>query len=169
VGTHIDSPGHFIEEGITIDEVPLERLMGNGVLIDVSFKKTGSVITPSDLKATEVEAKKKDIVVLNTGSHKIRKQGGSMLRYSYLSSKAANWLVNKGISMFATDADSVDSSNSKDFPVHHILLGKGIPIVEGLANLDQIRQKHFFFIALPLKIKSGDASPCRALIIEESP
>jgi len=81
--------------------------------------------------------------------------------------EAARWLVEKQIATYATDATSIEVPGSVGNPVHKILLAEGIPIIENLANLNQISAKRVKFIALPLKLKDCDGSPCRVVVVQE--
>jgi len=166
-GTHIDAPRHFIKNGETIDKIPLEKLAGEAVLVDLSTKKKGSLITLTDFKPFENLIHKGDILLLNTGIYKSYGKPEFNLEFPTIDPDVARWIVNKEISALATDATSVDPVGEEEGVIHHILLGAGIPIVENLANLGQIKKQRFFFIALPLKIKDGDGAPCRAIAIEE--
>ena len=76
--------------------------------------------------------------------------------------------VRKNISLLAVDSPSVDFNvpEGQKMPIHQIILGAGIPIIEGLVNLDQIREERFFFIGLPINIKDADGAPCRPVAVE---
>jgi kynurenine formamidase len=165
-GTHIDAPRHFVKNGKTIDKVSLDRLVGEAVFINLSTKKKSSLITLPDLTPFEDLIHKGDILLLNTGIYKSYGKPEFNLEFPTISLEAAQWIIEKGISTFATDATSVDPADDKEKMLHHTLLGEGIPIIEALANLGQIKKERFLFIALPLKIKDGDGAPCRAIAIE---
>ena len=167
IGTHIDAPRHFFKSGESIDKVSLHRLAGEAVLIDLSGKNEGSLITVSDLVPFEGLIHKGDILLLNTGIYKSYGKPEFNPKFPTLNLEAARWIIRKGIVAFATDALSVDPIGDKEMMIHHTLLGEGLPIIENLANLVQIRKDRFLFIALPLKIKDGDAAPCRAIAVEE--
>jgi arylformamidase len=180
-GTHIDAPYHFLKEGKTIDELPVERFVGEGVLVDVSAKSDRELIEPGDIEPYETEIAQGDFVILKTGRDKYF--GTSRYyRHPYLSAAAALVLLKMGVSLVGIDALNVDptyygsmdsDSAAKDlpdeaqygYPVHDILLGNDILIVENLCNLDQIIPVKGVYSFLPLKLKGSDGSPLRAVFM----
>ena len=149
-GTHIDAPYHFLKDGQKIDEIPVQRFMGNGILIDVSDKSERELIDSADLKCYASEIKKGDFVILRTGWDRYFGTP-KYYRHPYLSADGARLLVKMGVSLVGIDAPNVDPTYyaSKDsepaandlpdeasygYPVHDILLGNDILIVENLAT-----------------------------------
>jgi len=183
-GTHIDAPYHFLKEGKTIDELPVDRFVGEGVLVDVSAKSDRELIEPGDIEPYENEIAQGDFVVLKTGRDKYF--GTSRyFRHPYLSAELARVLLKMGVCLVGIDALNVDptyhgsmdsDSAAKDlpdeaqygYPVHDILLGNDILIVENLCNLDQIKPVKGVYSFLPLKLKGSDGSPLRAVFMEKS-
>lgn len=157
-GTHVDMPGHIFADGLTADCYPLERLMGNAVLIDI---KSGSRNINKDVLHT-FEIKQNDIVVFRTGWDRFAGTPEYYCDYPYLDISAANYLAELNVKCIAIDSPTVDPEES-DLPVHKLLLSHNIAIVEGLVNLEKIQQPEFYFQALPLKISASDASPVRAI------
>lgn len=168
-GTHVDAPIHQIKGGISLDKIPPERFIGEALIIDVSYKydSYNKLIFLSDLKGYLDKVKEGDIVVLNSGCYNHPEQ---FEKFGHIDIDVAEWLVKKRISLFAVDTPSVDLdvTPGEKMPIHQILLGAGIPIIEGLVNLDQITKERFIFIGLPLKIKDGDGGSCRAVAIEDN-
>ena len=177
-GTHIDAPYHFLKGGQRIDEIPVQRFVGDGVLIDVSAKSDRDLILPGDVEPYEDEIAQGDFVIFRTGRDK---NFGTPKYYfhPYLSAEGAGLLVKMGVSLVGVDALNVDptyygsmDSNpaAKDlpdeaeygYPVHDILLGNDILIVENLCNLDKIKQVKGVYSFLPLKLKDSDGSPIRS-------
>jgi len=181
-GTHIDAPYHFLKGGQRIDEIPVQRFIGNGILVDVSDKSERDLIDSADLKSSTTEIKKGDFVLLRTGWD--RYFGTSRyLQHPFLSVDAAGLLVALGVALVGIDALNVDSSYQTEmdpesfkgdsqaladygYPVHDILLGNDILIVENLCNLDKIKQRNGFYSFLPLKLKDSDGSPIRAVFYD---
>jgi kynurenine formamidase len=180
-GTHIDAPYHFLKDGQRIDEIPVQRFIGNGILIDVSDKSERELIDSADLKSFASEIKKGDFVILRTGWGRYFGTPRYYL-HPYLSAAGARLLVEMGVSLVGVDALNVDPTyygrmesdlSAKDlpdeeeygYPVHDILLGNDILIVENLCNLDKIKQRNGFYSFLPLKLKDSDGSPIRAVFI----
>ena len=112
------------------------------------------------------EIREGDIVLISTGGDKQIEDQKYFIEHPFLSEPFARFLAEKRISCLGIDAPSPDSPNSTDFPTHRILLGVGIPIIEGLTNLHEIPAgKTVWFAAMPLKIRGGEASPVRAVAI----
>jgi arylformamidase len=87
--------------------------------------------------------------------------------YTVLNPDAAEFLVSKKIKTIGIDYISIDEHNSPTFPVHKILLGAGVTILEGLV-LDNVPEGEYVISALPLKFKNGDGSPIRAILVSEN-
>lgn len=167
-GTHVDSPAHFVEGAPTIDEVPLDRFMGRGFVIDVSGLKPKAPITKDVIedaaKKAGIELGPDYIVLFYTG-YDAKAGTPEWFNHPGLDESGAKYLADKNVKAVGIDAPSIDH---EPFPGHKILLAKGIVIFENLTNLKQLIGKSFEFIAFPLKIKKGSASPVRAVaIIEE--
>ena len=180
-GTHIDAPYHFLKKGKKIDEFPVQRFVGDGVQIDLTAKSDRDLIEPGDIEPYESEIAEGDFVVLRTGRDKYFGTPRYYL-HPYLSAEGARLLVKMGISLVGIDAMNVDptyfgsiesDSSAKDvpdeeeygYPVHDILLGNDILIVENLCNLDKIKTVKGVYSFLPLKLKDSDGSPIRAVYI----
>ena len=187
-GTHIDSPIHFAEGKDTVDKIPLEKLIGNGIKIDVSKQGINNwdyQITVEDLTNWEKEHGQipdNAIVLLQTGFGRFYpdkakylgtdKRGDDAvkdLHFPGLHPKAAEWLVkNRKINAIGLDTASIDYGQSTEFKSHVILMSENIPAFENVANLDKLPAKGFKVIALPMKIKGGSGSPlkdhCRSMI-----
>ena len=178
-GTHIDAPYHFLKKGKKIDELPVERFVGRGVLIDISAKSDRELIEPGDVERYEDEITPGDFVIFRTGRDKCFGTPKYYL-HPYLSAEGARILVKMGVSLIGIDALNVDptyygsmesDSSVKDlpdeetygYPVHDILLGNNVLIVENLCNLDKIKQIKGVYLFLPLKLRGSDGSPIRAV------
>ena len=183
-GTHIDAPIHFAKNTQSVDEIPLERLTGKGIKIDVSKKAVNNpdyLVTVEDFTDWENEQNHKipdgSIVLLHTGHSryypdKVKylgtdqrgEQAIELLHFPGLSPKAADWLVkNRKISAIGIDTPSIDYGQSKYFESHVILLSQNIPAFENLTNLDGLPPKDFKIVALPMKIKGGSGAPLRII------
>jgi kynurenine formamidase len=178
-GTHIDAPYHFLKDGQRIDEIPVQRFIGNGILIDVSDKSERELIDSADLKFYASEIKKGDFVILRTGWDRYFGTP-RYLQHPFLSADAAGLLLKRGVALVGIDALNIDASYQMvvdpeplqgdseahvddDYPIHDILLGNDVLIVENLCNLDKIKQRNGFYSFLPLKLKDSDGSPIRAV------
>jgi kynurenine formamidase len=180
-GTHIDAPYHFLAKGKKIDELPVERFVGEGVLVDVSGKKDRALIWTADIEPYQNEIANGDFVIFKTGRDRFFGTSRYYL-HPYLSPEAARHLVKLGVSLIGIDALNIDPTyheasdlelpandlpdeNEYGYPVHDILLGNDILIVENLCNLDKITQIKGIYSFLPLKLMDSDGSPIRAVFM----
>lgn len=183
-GTHMDAPGHYYEdsEHWDIHEIPLERLMGEGVILDIPKGERGE-ISLSDLEKAEPKIHEGDIVILNTGWHE--KYCGPITDWEKakyyasnwpgLSADAAKYLASKRVKWVGIDNLCLDPYNHSDhgdntWIVHFILLKENIPIVEEVVGrVDEITGKRCLLMALPIPVYRSDAFPCRvAALVKKS-
>jgi kynurenine formamidase len=184
-GTHMDAPVHFAEGKPSVEGVSLDRLVAPSVLIDVEKKAMANpdyLVTVEDFISWENDnGKIKDgyIVLLRTGWGKYypdkerylgtAERGAaavSRLSFPGLDPAAAEWLVNhRKIAAIGLDTASIDRGKSEYFRAHQILFSAEIPVFENVANLDQLPEKGFQVIALPMKIKGGSGAPLRIIAI----
>ena len=184
-GTHIDAPIHFHRDGKTVDRIPLEQLMGEGVVVDVADKCANDPdyqITVADIEVWEKQHGRLPngaIVFLRTGYGKRwpdrRSYMGTdergpeavaKLHFPGLAPETARWLIaNRSIKAIGLDTPSIDYGQSQLFEAHRTLFERNIPAFENLANLDQLPAKGFVVVALPIKIAGGSGGPLRAIAI----
>lgn len=185
-GTHIDAPIHFARKGQSVDEIPLENLIGQAIKIDVSSKAlydADYLISVDDFlaweKAEDMSIPNGSIVLLETGfskyyPNKVKYLGTNergpdavqQLHFPGLSPEAATWLVEKrNIHAIGIDTPSIDYGQSEYFKSHVILLSQDIPAFENLTNLNKLPNKGFEIIALPMKIQGGSGAPLRIVAI----
>ncbi|WP_043883745.1 cyclase family protein [Caldanaerobacter subterraneus] len=164
LGTHCDAPAHFIEKGDTIEKLPVDFYSGEAVIVDVPHLPD-RLMRPELLEG--IDLKVGDIVIFRTGMSKYWREEAYIKEFPYLTEELAHFLVDKKVKAIGLDTISPDPVETEDFPVHHILLGNKVGIIENLTNLEAIDKKRFLFIALPLKIKGSDGSPVRAVAILE--
>jgi kynurenine formamidase len=181
-GTHVDAPYHFLADGKKIDEFPVQRFVGNGVLIDVSGKADRELIEPEDVATYATLIDKGDFAIFKTGRDKYFGTPQYNL-HPYLSAEGARFLLQMGVSLVGIDALNVDPTYYEDrdldpsakdlpdeeeygYPVHDILLGNDILIVENLCNLAKIKPVKGLYSFLPLMLKDSDGSPIRAVFMD---
>ncbi len=157
-GTHMDAPRHFIPQGRTIDELDLDVLVGKATVVDLS--SLNRMIEPGDLHPLLPEGVSR--LLLKTATGRWMNDPQFMGDFVALSPEGAEYLVKRGIRLVGIDYLSIEPRGLKGHPVHHILLGNGIIVVEGL-NLSGLNPGEVDLICLPLKIRGGDGSPCRAI------
>ncbi len=158
-GTHIDAPQHVFERGKGIDEVPLDALIGPCRVLDCT--KAKSAITVADLQPHRILRGERILVKTKNSrlGHKVFYTG-----YVYLDGDAAEWLAARRIKLFGIDYLSVKQRGSADNRPHTELLGRGIPIIEGL-NLQNVKPGKYQLVALPLKFVGLDGAPARVVLI----
>ena len=172
VGTHVDAPYHFHAGGATVDNMPLQRYMGPALLLDLrKLAKEKTPIAVSDLQQAGANpaALRGQIAVLFTAWAE-HESGGPQF-YSegpYLSTEGAEYLATCAVNAVAVDFPidkhpPTPRSTIRDFPVHRLLLGRGIPLIENLINLDKLLGRRFELWALPIKLKDGDGAATRAV------
>ena len=166
-GTHLDAPRHFIQDGIGIDKIPPDKLIGEGYVADLSKKPIGSGITHKDLHQ-ELEEKigKDDIVVIYTGCSEHWGDESINRNYTYLTAEAADYLVSKKVRAVGIDFLSVEKFKAPEPVAHKTLLANGIFIIESLSNaLKQFVGKRILVICMPIKLQDGDGAPSRVVAV----
>jgi arylformamidase len=157
-GTHADAPYHFVNDGLTINQVPLAAYLGPATVVTV--EREAGPLTPADFPNLEWSGLER-LLVHSGASHKPLAEFPT--EFIYPSPELAAWLGQHGVVLFGSDAPSMDDMNSKSLPGHNALHQHGIAILEGLLLAD-IPDGRYELIALPLKIESGDGSPIRAIL-----
>jgi len=184
-GTHIDAPIHFARGKQTLDQVPLEQLVGAAIRIDVSAqcaRDRDYRIIIEDLEhweATHGRIPDGAIVLLDTGfgrfwpsrqqylgSELRGSEGVRGLHFPGLHSEAAAWLVReRQMKAVGIDTASIDYGQSSKFETHVALLSHNVPVFENLADLSKLPSTEFDVIALPMKIAGGTGGPLRIIAI----
>ncbi|MCO5236847.1 MAG: cyclase family protein [Chitinophagaceae bacterium] len=162
-GTHLDAMFHFLDDGKTLDQMPLDWFYGPANLIRIP-KKANEELTVEDFKPYERLLKPGAKIIYETGWHKNFGAENFFSEFPSLTQEAGRFLAGKGIRMLGMDTPTP----SKDwYEIHHdILLPEEIVIVESLANLDKAPDQ-FTFIGFPLNFKGRDGSPIRAVALVE--
>jgi kynurenine formamidase len=184
-GTHLDAPIHFAEGRHTTDEVPLERLVGPAVVVDVVARADADPDYRADAAALGEWERRNGripdgtIVLLRTGwssrwpdktrylgTTKTGAAGVAELHFPGIDSSAARWMaVERRIKAVGIDTPSIDYGQSKTFDTHRILLAQNIPAFENVTNLERLPATGAFVVALPMKIKGGSGGPLRIVAV----
>ena len=182
-GTHLDAPVHFARGAWDAASIPLERLIGPAIVIDVSGKAARNPdyrLSAEDVRAWETEhgrVPEGAIVLLRTGwSERWPDReaylgddtpgDASDLHFPSFGEAAARLLVHeRGIAVLGADVASIDYGPSESFPVHRLAGKANVPGLENLMNLDQLPPTGAFVIALPIKIAGGSGGPLRAVAL----
>jgi kynurenine formamidase len=181
-GTHIDAPYHFAAKGETVAAIPVERLIGRAVVIDVSAKAAANpdyALMPDDVAAWEARHGRIPagaIVLLRTGwsSRWPDKRAylgddtpgdASNLHFPSYGADAARLLVERGVAVIGVDTASIDIGPSKDFLVHRIAGAANVVGLENLTTLDELPATGAWVLALPMKIARGSGAPARVVAL----
>ena len=138
-GTHMDAPFHFFGESKTIDQIGLERCMGDALLVRLPHERHGLVIDAEHLAPFEPQLRKFERVVFNTGWHHRFGADDYFTAHPVITGSAARRIVDCGIKLVGVDTPSVDRD---PFEAHLALLGNDCLIVENLTNLDALAAAH---------------------------
>jgi arylformamidase len=159
-GTHVDAPAHFIKDGLTIDQIGLDRLMGPAVVIDLFNVLDG--ITRDDLIDKGIQ--EGDIVLLKTTNSLTPATGKFTPHFIYLEVSGAQYLAEKKIKAVGIDYLGLERSQP-GHESHTALMHADIVIIEGL-RLQHVPAGDYICICLPLNIIGLEAAPARAILIE---
>jgi arylformamidase len=167
-GTHMDAPRHFLPEGATLDRQDLSVCIGPATVVNLAPAEPRQLITVDDLSSVVDSIGPGTRLLFRTDWHKRYGTPEYRNELPRISLELAQWLVERKVAMIGVEPPSVADVNNKQelTEVHQTLFRGNVLIVEGLANLDQIRSSNIEFIALPMKITGGDGSPVRAIAIE---
>jgi kynurenine formamidase len=184
-GTHIDAPVHFAEGHQTVDKIPLDRLIGAAVIVDVTQQSADNAdyqVSVADFQRFEQDhgAIPKDAIVLLRTGFSTRwpgtqrylgttlrgEEGARSLHFPGLHPDAASWIVaNRPIRAIGIDTASIDYGPSTLFESHRALYEHDIPAFENLTALDRLPITGAYVIALPMKIGGGSGAPLRAVAL----
>jgi arylformamidase len=172
INTHIEFPYHHVKDGLDAADFPIERLIGEGVVLDISpWRENNSKITLDDLKRVAGDR-------IRPGDHVFFYTGNDEYYYTerqhdrpWFTTDCMDWLVEQEIGVMGVDTSGhevrgEDGVNVTGQPNHEALLGAGIPLVEYLANLDALLGKRFASFILPVKMAGAEAFPVRIVAFE---
>jgi arylformamidase len=163
-GTHLDCPLHFMERGESAGNAALTNFYGKALMVDCTRFGRKEQITAGHLSQASGWD---DVswVIIHTGWYKFWGSEKYFDHFPVLSTDAAEFLKEKKITGIGLDVISIDAIDSVDFPIHKIILGSGIYIIENLTNLHALQTSTFMLASFPLKIRDGDGSPLRAVAL----
>jgi kynurenine formamidase len=181
-GTHLDAPIHFAEGKQSVEQIPIERLVAQGVKINVAEKVVQDrdyLLSAADVEQWEARlgrVPEGSIVLIETGWGRYwgdrlmylgsdRPGDASNLHFPGIGRDAAELLVERRAGLVGIDTASLDHGPSQDFITHQVLNGANIAGLENVANMDQLPEKGFLIVALPMKIGKGSGAPCRIVAL----
>jgi arylformamidase len=166
VGTHVETPAHFFDGGKDVVDLPLTTFLGRGILLDIDNVGENPAITAEIAEKAIGDIIKDGDIVIPRNCDKESLKGNKP--HPYLTPESAKWLKDHNIKLLGIDNNI---GLSKDIPtgreLHAILMGANIPIIEWLDNLDQLKKREFYVMALPFKVRTMDSSWTRVIAIED--
>ena len=185
-GTHVDAPFHFAQKGQTTAAIPIQRLSGPAVVIDISAQAaadpdyTLTVKDVADWEQAHGTIPSGAIVLLRTGwssrwPNRLAYLGddtpgdASNLHFPSYGPEAAKVLVDRGVAVLGVDTASIDHGQSKDFLVHRIAGAANVVGLENANNLDKLPAAGAWAVVLPMKITQGSGAPARAIAFVQEP
>jgi kynurenine formamidase len=181
IATHVDAPIHAVAGGDRLEQLDLRRLIGEAVVLDLDRAGSDYGYTADDLEQAGHDVRAGDIVLIYSGFADAEPR--ERMRQTYLTARAAEWLVERGVHAVGVEPCSPDplyaglyeygwmekdSPNQPAWPAHTILLRNDIYIIEGLTNLDRIKGRRVRFCALPALFPGLSGFPVRAVAWTES-
>ena len=162
-GTHVDAERHFFNDGRTVDQLPLDKLMGKATVLE--FGADVMSVTRADLEARQLSGVERLLLKTRNSSY-LTQDPAFHPDFTYLAPDGAEYLVGLGMSLVGVDYLSVEQFHSGHHRTHLTLLGAGVIIVEGL-NLLDVPPGDYELCCLPIKIAGCDGAPARAVLISE--
>ena len=157
-GTHVDAPRHFFDDRPGTEALPLDLLIGRARVIEVG---TRAAITAEDLQPLDLAGDVR--VLIKTRNSQFWGSPDFHEDYVGVAGSGAAWLVEHGVKLVGVDYLSVEQFKNVGKPAHHILLGAGIVVIEGL-DLRDVDPGHYEMFCLPLRIIGSDGAPARVVL-----
>jgi arylformamidase len=166
-GTHIEFPYHHNRTGMDAASFPLERLIGDCVLLDFRHKQPGDFVSREDLEPHSDKIKAEDMLLFNFNCAQFYRTPRAHDR-PQIAYDAIQWLIfEKKISLIGSDASGIELKGVADQPNHQLLMDNEIPIIEFAAHLDDLHAQRFTLFVLALSVRGLDSCPVRLLALED--
>jgi arylformamidase len=159
-GTHMDAPFHFVPDGKTIDQLPLDLFIGPALVHAVETKR---YIEAKHVEAIELHGMTR--VLFKTRNSELLQRAQYEADFVAFSVEAAEALVKRGVKLVGLDYLSVAHAGEEQVPVHRAFLDRGVALLEGV-DLSEIKPGCYELICFPLRIRGVDGAPCRAVLRE---
>jgi arylformamidase len=164
-GTHIDPPFHFLDDGATAEDLPLDVMMGETTVADL--RGIPGPIGPDELAGLSLREETTRLLLRTDNSALWAADRRAFPdRYVCLSPDGARWVVDNGIRLIGIDFLSIEARGAPGHPTHRTLLEAGVVILEGL-DLSSVGPGTYTLVCFPLKIAGGDGAPTRAVLLED--
>lgn len=162
-GTHMDSPNHVFEDGISLDKIDVTNFIGTAALIDCSSLDEGDIITYDFIEKNKEAINNSEFIVFRTDWSKYWNTEKYLGKYPVISDEVVDFIITSNKKGIAFDTISVDPIDASILAKHHKILQNNILVFENLTNLNLIDSDTFVFCALPLKFENSDGAPIRAI------
>ena len=165
-GTHLDAPFHFFDDGVTVENLDMRKGFGLAHVLDFTHKGAGEPISVEDMQPHAAKVAEGSRLIFNTGWDKILPDPSYFGGQPYLSVACSSWMAERGVACVALDTPTTYPAEYT--ASHHSLLDEDaqVLIIEGLRGLDRLQNEQVILIALPLRIRGRDGSPCRAVALD---
>jgi arylformamidase len=161
-GTHVDAPVHFIADGVGVDRVPLDALIGPALVVDATH-------LDRHLDAAVLDAlgipPGTDRVLFKTTNSELWASAGFETDFVGVTEDGARWLVERGVRLVGIDYLSI-APYGDSVPTHRVLLGAGVTILEG-TDLRGVEPGAYDLLCAPLRIVDADGAPARAFLVRQ--
>jgi arylformamidase len=168
IGTHAEAPYHVNKGGADVASLPLDRVIGDAVVLDLRGLSPRTEISLAQVRAAAEKVggvEPGDLVLLQTGWD----QYYETPQYSdspYLASDALQWLIGQGMRMLGIDTGGAEIPGSEQHVNHHAMMDRGIPHIENLRNLGALEKSMVFLMAAPLAVEGLESMPMRVVAME---
>ncbi len=159
MGTHMDAPLHFIQDGVSMEKMPIDAVIGPCRVVEIKHRVA---ITPEELKPLRLQRGER-ILFKTRNSRRSWKMKSFDEDFIYISKEGAQHIVDCGVMTVGVDYLSVGGFRKDGVETHHVLLGAKVWIIEGL-NLAKVSVGKYELVCLPLKIEGSDGAPARAVL-----
>jgi GntP family gluconate:H+ symporter len=160
-GTHVDAPMHFIAKGGAVDRIPLEPLIGTARVIEIP--DSVQAIDAAELSRHDWKGVPRILFRTRSTLRGWMDSSNFHKDFAYIAPDAAQLLADAGVLLVGVDYISAEQFGAAAPRTHQILLGRGIPIVEGL-DLRSAPAGDYDFVVLPLKVAGHEGAPARAIL-----
>jgi kynurenine formamidase len=166
IGTHLDAPSHFVAGGRTIEQIPLDRVTGPGVVLDVAAAANTGI--EADALADGGPAPQPDDIVLLRTGWEDKAGTPEYFAHPYLTESAAGWLIDRRVKLVGMDLITPEMPEAVrtgpfDWPVHRALLEREILVIENVCNMASLARRRVEVVAAPIGIRGADGAPVRLL------
>ena len=162
-GTHVDAPFHLFEKGVALENLPITRFIGRGLVIDCRDIMAEQEIPMEKIDRVRDMADRAEYLLFLTGWSRFWGENIYFEKYPVISEEICRYVIDSGKKGIGLDTVSVDPVSDSHLTRHRMLLQSEIVIVENLKNIELLGENLFTFAALPLKFRNSDGAPVRAV------